>query len=48
MLDSMYILKVEPTGLVQSYKIFSVRGQIVYVLGFAGCTATVATTQLCC
>lgn len=47
-LDSAYNLKVEATGLVQSYKMFSVRGQIVHVLGFAGYTATIATTQLCC
>lgn len=47
-LHSAYILKVEPTGLVQGYKMFSVRGQIVHVLGFAGYTAAVATTQLCC
>ena len=31
MLDSAYILMVEPTGLVKGHKIFSVRGQIVTV-----------------
>ena len=46
-LDLTYVLKVEPPGLVKSYKMFSVRGQIVNMLGFEGRTVSVATTQLC-
>lgn len=38
MFDSAYALKVEPPGLVKDCKMFSVRGQTVNMLGFAGHT----------
>lgn len=46
-LDSASISKVEPTGLVKDYKMFSVRDQIVNMLSFAGLIGSVSTTWLC-
>lgn len=48
MLHSAYVLKVEPSGLVEGYKLLSFRGQrgqIVNISDFAGQTVSVATTQ---
>lgn len=47
MLDPVYILTVELTGFAKDWKMFSVKDQIVNVLGFAGCTFSVTMTQLC-
>lgn len=41
-------LKVESTGWVKDYKMFSKRGQSVNMLGFSGHTVSVGTIQLCC
>lgn len=43
----MLVGKTPVGGLEQGGQTFSVRGQLVNILGFVGCTVCVLTTQLC-